>query len=224
MSKYSKLNQTMKNHDERLSNHDERICEIEKVLGIGDFMAIAIVRERATRTAKPAVMGYRKEEDEGAGPVILTKDDEQRLVAHQASLLPVAQKTFYSNPQNTPEKKNRRKDWCLRLVVIHGECGMTAKDVQKHANDKGNTWRRIKQAASLEITDTNKSQNLPYAMTIADYASRINFVLHDKIATAQIEGNTKNVQLYNSRSDHLIAIVNEINSSYPNTLKKLNAA
>ena len=185
MSKYSKLNQTMRNQGERISNHDERICEIEKVLNG------------------------------------LT---EQRLVVHQASFLPVAQKTFYSNPQNTPEKKNRRKDWSLRILNIQVECVVPDKALRKNAKDKGKNWRSIKRAANLEITDTNESQQLPYALTIADYASRINSVLHDKIAKAQIEGNTKNVQLYNSRSDQLIAIVNEIDSSYPSTLKKLKAA
>ena len=209
MSKFSKLNQTMKNHDERISNHDERVSAIEKELGIGDFRS------------PPSWAEFQKKAD---GLVILTKDDEQRLVAHQASLLPVAQKTFYSNPQNTPEKKNRRKDWSLRILNIQVECVVPDKALRKNAKDRGKNWRSIKRAANLEILDTNESQQLPYALTIADYASRINYVLHDKIAKAQIEGNTKNVQLYNSRSDQLIAIVNEINGSYPNTLKKLNAA
>jgi len=232
MSKFSKLNENQRNHgerisnhderisnhDERISNHDERFRRVEKVLGIGDFMAIT--------SPLPSMDEFQKKAD---GLVILTADDKQRLVDYQFSLgamvqQPVVQKTIQSNPQNTPEKKNRRKDWCFRLVAIHGECGMTAKDIQKHAKDKGNNWRRIKKAAQLEITDTNEGQHLPYALTIADYASRMNFVLHDMIATAQIEGNTRNIQLYNSRSDQLIAIVNEINSKYPNTLKKLNAA
>ena len=229
MSKFSKLNENQRNHGERISNHDEqisnqnkhisnqdkRICEIERVLRLGDFMPVT--------SPLPNWDEFQKVQRQ-AGTVVLTEDDKQRLAAYQLSIEPVAQKTIQSNPQNTPEKKNRRKDWCFRLVAIHGECGMTAKDIQKHAKDKGNNWRRIKKAAQLEITDTNEGQHLPYALTIADYASRMNFVLHDKIATAQIEGNTRNIQLYNSRSDQLIAIVNEINSKYPNTLKKLNAA
>jgi len=214
MSKFSKLNLAVKNHGERISNHDERISAMEKELGIG------------VNLPSPSWTEFQKKAD---GLVILTKDDEQRLAEYQfglAGLLrqPVAQKTFQLNPQNTPEKKNRRKDWSLRILNIQVECGVPDKALRKNAKDKGKNWRFIKRAANLEITDTNESQQLPYALTIADYASRINSVLHDKIAKAQIEGNTKNVQLYNSRSDHLIAIVNEINGSYPNTLKKLNAA
>ena len=214
MSKYSRLNENQRNHGERIAlietgNYGGRISAIEKELGIGDFRS------------PPSWAEFQKKAD---GLVILTKDDEQRLVAHQASLLPVAQKTFYSNPQNTPEKKNRRKDWSLRILNIQVECVVPDKALRKNAKDRGKNWRSIKRAAKLEITDTNESQQLPYALTIADYASRINFVLHDKIAKAQIEGNTRNVQLYNSRSDQLIAIANEINSSYPNTLKKLKAA
>ena len=218
MSKYSRLNENQRNHGERIAlietgNYGGRISAIEKELGIGDF--------RSPPSWPPSWAEFQKKAD---GLVILTKDDEQRLVAHQASLLPVAQKTFYSNPQNTPEKKNRRKDWSLRILNIQVECVVPDKALRKNAKDRGKNWRSIKRAAKLEITDTNESQQLPYALTIADYASRINFVLHDKIAKAQIEGNTKNVQLYNSRSDQLIAIVNEIDSSYPSTLKKLNAA
>ena len=150
MSKFSKLNQTVKNHDERISNHDERVSAIEKELGIGDFRS------------PPSWAEFQKKAD---GLVILTKDDEQRLVAHQASLLPVAQKTFYSNPQNTPEKKNRRKDWSLRILNIQVECVVPDKALRKNAKDRGKNWRSIKRAAKLEITDTNESQQLPYALT-----------------------------------------------------------
>jgi len=236
MSKFSKLNENQRNHgerisnhderisnhDERISNHDERFRRVEKVLGIGDFMAIT--------SPLPSMDEFQKKAD---GLVILTADDKQRLVDYQFSLgamvqQPVVQKTIQSNPQNTPEKKNRRKDWCLRILNIKVECAvpdetLRDKTPRTGAKDKGKNWRAIAKAATLEITDTNEGQNLPYPVTIAKYLLRIHLALDLMGLEARLNNKLKREELYKSRADQLIAIWFEIDRANPRSLAGLKA-
>jgi len=201
MSKYSKLNENQRNHGERIS-------AIEKLLKVGEF------------TPLPSWAEFQKKADD---LVILTKDDEQRLTAYQSSLLPIVQRTIQSNPQNTPEKKNRRKDWSRRISDIKVECNVSDKALRTDAKDKGKNWRSIVKAAKLEITDINESQNLPYPGTIAEYLLRIYCALDFMVLDARLNNKIKLVQFYKSRCDQLIAIWFEIDKANPRSLAKLKA-
>jgi len=195
----SDQDERISDHDERISDHDELFRIIGKVIGLGDFMAVT--------SPLPSLEEFQRVQRQ-AGP-------------HQFSPEPVIEKTIQSNPQNTPEKKNRRKDLCSRLVAIHDECGMTAKDIQKHAKDKGNNWRRIKKAAQLEITDTNEGQSLPYLATIAEYALRIHCALDFMVLDARLNNELNREEFYKSRANQLIAIWFEIDKANPRSLAKL---
>ena len=205
-SKYSKLNENQKNHGERISNHDERLRRVEKVLGIGDFMAVT--------SPLPSLEEFQRVQRQ-AGP-------------HQFSPEPVIEKTIQSNPQNTPEKKNRRKDWCLRILNIKVECAvpdetLRDKTLRTGAKDKGKNWRAIAKAATLEITDTNEGQNLPYPVTIAKYLLRIHLALDLMGLEARLNNKLKREELYKSRADQLIAIWFEIDRANPRSLDGLKA-